>query len=150
MNTRIYALLNQDAKSWWYFRKLRAQGLQKEARSKERDSIKRMLQELRSSLETEGSYATIGYGGTAHYYSANGHVSGIQEGGGHWKAILACGIPTVDVRPMVDAGNWTIRTPMIAVGKEPDPEPYHALSYAPRDVVFKEYKERGALIHNWN
>jgi hypothetical protein len=37
---------------------------------------------------------------------------------------------------------------MIAVGEPPSPPPYHALSYAPLDIVAAAYRAAGAEV--WN
>tara|TARA_R110000787_G_scaffold51907_8_gene122609 strand:+ start:997 stop:1182 length:186 start_codon:yes stop_codon:yes gene_type:complete len=38
--------------------------------------------------------------------------------------------------------------PMIAVGREPDPQPWHALSFAPLSEVARAYAAAGAEVCN--
>ena len=149
MRATLYKLLNKDAKAWWYHKQLREHGDYIEARKHERASIRRHVRDLAQAKLCPGAYALVGYGGCSLYPHEDKSISGISERSGFWLAIITFGIQTLDVRPVIDAGKWTIKTPMIAVGKTPDLAPYHALSYAPRDYVFADYAARGAIIHNW-
>jgi hypothetical protein len=42
----------------------------------------------------------------------------------------------------------SVNGPMAAVGKDADPPPWHALSFAPLGAVAKAYQEAGAEISN--
>jgi hypothetical protein len=41
-----------------------------------------------------------------------------------------------------------VRGPMAAVGEEASPPPYHALSYAPLEVLASAYRAAGADVFN--
>jgi len=50
----LYRLLNEDAKAWWYFRRLREWGQVAEARAKERESIRRCIEHVREAAWSSG------------------------------------------------------------------------------------------------
>lgn len=52
--TTLYALLNADAKAWWYFRKLREWGQAAVARENERESIRTCIRNVRTAAASNG------------------------------------------------------------------------------------------------
>jgi hypothetical protein len=147
--TTLYALLNRDAKAWWYHKQLRERGQTEEARKRERDSIKSDVDTLRKCI-ADGGYASIGRGGWGIHYH-NGTLSGY---GGidspEMQACLMLGIPIVNTRDAdISVAYLACKMPIIAVGKAPDAPPWHGMSYAPLDYVFGKLSEAGALVYNW-
>jgi hypothetical protein len=55
-------------------------------------------------------------------------------------------LPVIDSRMVVfeDVVRAAVPGPMVAVGEEPSPQPYHALSYAPASA----YRAAGAEVFN--
>jgi hypothetical protein len=47
-----------------------------------------------------------------------------------------------------DVVRLAVRGPMVAVGEEASPPPYHALSYAPLAVIAEAYATAGAEVFN--
>jgi hypothetical protein len=47
-----------------------------------------------------------------------------------------------------DVVRLAVRGPMVAVGEEASPPPYHALSFAPLCVVTQAYRAAGAEVFN--
>lgn len=60
----LYHDLNAHAKSWWHHKELRKRGQHKEAREKERKSIRNDIKTIREALATPDAYVTVGGGGT--------------------------------------------------------------------------------------
>ncbi|HLK80440.1 MAG TPA: hypothetical protein VKT99_02950 [Xanthobacteraceae bacterium] len=50
--------------------------------------------------------------------------------------------------PFEDVVRLAVRGPMVAVGEEASPPPYHALSFAPLFVVAQAYRAAGAEVFN--
>jgi hypothetical protein len=63
---------------------------------------------------------------------------------------IAAGLPVIDSRMVVfeDVVQLAVRGPMVAVGEEASPPPYHALSFAPLSVVAQAYRAAGAEVFN--
>jgi hypothetical protein len=59
-------------------------------------------------------------------------------------------LPVIDSRMVVfeDVVRAAVPGPMVAVGEEPSPQPYHALSYAPLVEVASAYRAAGAEVFN--
>jgi hypothetical protein len=102
-----------------------------------------------SALRTEGGHLSIGRGGFTLHYSRGAMLSGYD-----CEAIKACcitaGVPVIDSRMVAfeDVVRLAVRGPMAAVGEEPSPLPYHALSYAPLVTVAEAYRAAGAEVFN--
>jgi hypothetical protein len=47
-----------------------------------------------------------------------------------------------------DVVRLAVHGPMVAVGEEASPPPYHALSFAPLGVVAQAYRAAGAEVFN--
>jgi hypothetical protein len=101
------------------------------------------------ALATEGGHLSIGRGGFSLYFGRGAHLSG-YDCEPVKAACIAAGLPVIDSR-MVDiaaVARLAIKGPMIAVGEQPSPSPYHAFSYAPLAVVAAAYCSAGAEV--WN
>jgi hypothetical protein len=63
---------------------------------------------------------------------------------------IAAGLPVIDSRVVAfeDVVRLAVRGPMVAVGEEASPPPYHALSFAPLGVVAQAYRAAGAEVFN--
>jgi len=151
MNTTLYKLLNDDAKSWWYHHRLREQGQVEEARKLEQESILNDLRHLRLAIQNNG-FLTVGRGGwTLHYGKHNrlqGHGCGLDDA--IPQACLLLGIPVLDTTTIHDARlDETLSIPI--ANTDPDPEPeggYGPWDYAPFEVVARLYATLGATIYN--
>lgn len=95
----IYKLLNREAKNWWYFRQLRQQGNDKEARKRERQSILNAVKTLRNAkrLELRGARWSIQQTNSwlTGYYNADNET--------HYEIIAErLGLPIIDTRNVDD------------------------------------------------
>jgi hypothetical protein len=104
---------------------------------------------ITSALQTEGGHLSIGRGGFILWFGCGSRLSGYDCE--HIKACcIAAGLPVIDSR-MVAFENvvpLAVRGPMVAVGEEASPPPYHALSFAPLCVVAQAYRAAGAEVFN--
>jgi hypothetical protein len=100
------------------------------------------------ALATAGGHLSIGRGGATLYF-ARGWLSGCHPEKIKAEAIAA-GLPVIDSRevPFDAVYDLAVRGPMIAVGEPPGDPPYHALSYAPLEVVAEAYRAAGAEVFN--
>ncbi|WP_206079194.1 hypothetical protein [Allomesorhizobium camelthorni] len=87
--------------------------------------------DIESALATEGGHLSVGRGGFTLHYHYGATLSGYA-----CEAIkaqsIAAGLPVIDSR-LVDLGaalQLAVNGPLVAVGREPDPAPWHGLSYA--------------------
>jgi hypothetical protein len=105
--------------------------------------------DIASALATEGGHLSIGRGGFILHYRDGAMLSGY--GCEAIKAqCIAGGLPVIDSR-CVDfdlAVQLTLGGPLVAVGREPEPAPWHGLSYASLHVVATRYAAAGAEICN--
>ena len=104
---------------------------------------------IAQALTVPGGHLFIGHGGFSLRFARGATHSGYacQE---IKSACIAAGLPVIDARP-VDYGalvSLVFCGPMIAVGHDPDPQPWHSLSFAPLDVVAACYAHKGAEV--WN
>jgi hypothetical protein len=104
---------------------------------------------IASALGTEGGHLSIGRGGFILYYAGGARLSGydcepIKE------CCIAAGLPVIDSRMVTfeDVVRLAVSGPMPAVGEDPSPPPYHALSYAPLAVLANAYRPAGAEVFN--
>lgn len=141
----LYSILNQDAQSWWHYKALRKAGQVKEARQKERESIRSSIRHLRATIKN-GGHLSYGRGGYTLSMGGGGSLSGYGESG----TVAACvhlGIPFIDTRTIPDSKiSKTINLPMISCN--PDAAPWGSMSYAPLEVVAAAYESLGATLHN--
>jgi hypothetical protein len=104
---------------------------------------------ISSALRTEGGHLSIGRGGFTLYYSRGARLNGYN-----CETIKACciaaGLPVIDSRVVAleDVVRLAVRGPMVAVGEEASPAPYHALSFAPLCAVAQAYRAAGAEVFN--
>jgi hypothetical protein len=106
-------------------------------------------EDIAQALVTEGGYLSIGrYGFTLHF-GAGVMLSGYDCDGIKAECIAA-GLPIIDSRqaPFEKLVRVVLRGPIVAVGRAPDPEPYHALSFAPLAYVAELYRSIGADVRN--
>jgi hypothetical protein len=91
---------------------------------------------IASALRTDGGHLSIGRGGFTLYCARGARISGYDCD--EIKACcIAAGLPVIDSRMVAfeDIICLAVRGPMVAVGEEASPPPYHALSYAPLAVI---------------
>lgn len=105
--------------------------------------------DIASALATEGGHLSIGRGGFTLHYRDGAMLSGYG-----CEAIkaqsIAAGLPVIDSRCVAFdlAVQLALGGPLVAVGREPEPAPWHCLSYAPLHSVAIRYAAAGAEI--WN
>lgn len=105
--------------------------------------------DIASAFATEGGHLSIGRGGFILHYRNGAMLSGYD-----CEAIkaqsIAVGLPVIDSRlvEFVAAAQLAVKGPLVAVGREPDPAPWHSLSYAPLSAVAAAYVAAGAEV--WN
>jgi hypothetical protein len=101
-----------------------------------------------SALRTEDGHLSIGRGGFTLYYARGASLSGYD-----CERVKACciaaGLPVIDSRMVAfeDVVRLAVNGPM-AVGEEPSPAPYYALSCAPLAVLANAYLAAGAEVFN--
>jgi hypothetical protein len=104
---------------------------------------------ITSALQTEGGHLSLGRGGFILWFGCGARLSGYDCE--HIKACcIAAGLPVIDSRmvPFEDVVHLAVRGPIVAVGEEASPLPYHALSFAPLGVVAQAYRAAGAEVFN--
>jgi hypothetical protein len=100
---------------------------------------------IMSALQTKGGHLSIGRGGFILWFGRGCRLSG--DDCEHAKACcIAAGLPVIDSRMVAfeDVVRLAVNGPMVAVGEEASPPPYHALSFAPLGVVGEAYRAAGA------
>lgn len=100
------------------------------------------------ALATPGGHLAVGRGGATLYFG-DGWLSGCHPEEIK-AACIAAGLPVIDSRAVSFEAVYglAVRGPMIAVNREPGPEPWGALSYAPLAVVAEAYRAAGAEVFN--
>ena len=104
---------------------------------------------ISGALRTEGGHLSIGRGGFTLYFGCGARLSGYDCES--FKACcIAAGLPVIDSRMVAfeDVVRLAVRGPMVAVGEEVSRPPYHALSFAPLNVVAQAYRAVGAEVFN--
>ena len=106
--------------------------------------------DIASALATESGYLAVGRGGFILHFR-----NGAMRSGYDCEAIkaqcIAAGLPVIDSRS-VDFGaaaGLALNGPMAAVGRKPDPAPWHGLSYAPLSAIAAAYAAAGAEVWNF-
>lgn len=98
--------------------------------------------------QTVGGHLDIGRGGfTLHFGTSR--LSGYDCD--QIKSLcIAAGLPVIDSReaPIDIVAKLAVNGPMIAVNRDPDPHPWHALAYAPLGAVAAAYRRAGAEVVN--
>ena len=154
MKSWLYAALDSEARRWWYHRQLRDQGQTAEARDRERQSIRRALKTWRSVLAVEGGHVSVGLGGHTVHYAEGATLSGydnMQTPNGDPQIAVRLGVPVIDTtttrRGEAMASAW--KSPMVAVGRDPDAEP-GALNFRPLAEVAAFKAQHGATLYNFD
>jgi len=104
---------------------------------------------ITSALQTEGGHLSIGRGCVTLHFGRGARLSGYDCES--FKACcIAAGLPVIDSRMVAfeHVVRLAVRGPMVAVGEEASPAPYHALSFAPLSVVARAYRAAGAEVFN--
>lgn len=118
---------------------------------------------IERALATEGGHLLIGHGSYTIYH-AQGWLSGCCPDTVK-RMCLAAGLPVIDARRVpfdaighspilrrnvgeADTARIAISGTMVAVGREPSPEPYTALSCPPLATVASLYQAAGADVRN--
>lgn len=105
--------------------------------------------DIAAALATPGGHLSIGRGGFTLHYSHSAMLSGY--GCEAIKAqCIAAGLPIIDSRGVAFdvVVHLTLGGPLVAVGREAEPAPWHGLSYAPLRAVALRYAAAGAEV--WN
>jgi len=124
--SKLYRLLNREAKSWWYHRQLRGLGQHAEARRLERASIRHTLEVIRKArLLVIGLRGNVGI-----ELCDGGSVSAYDPA--FYDAILPECVPRVDLRG--EGHDHEVRVYMFAVnGPLPKDEAPEKPTYGPFD-----------------
>lgn len=149
MNTIILRVLRGEAKSWWAHQDLRNAGKTKEAQARERQSIRHQTDTIRKTLASNNAYISCGRGGTT-IHAKNMTVSsyGSLKHFATARVLIAMGVPFVNTH-LVANPIQLIALPLVAVGRDPEPEPWTSMSYAPLDVYLKRAQSLGASVANF-
>ncbi len=109
----------------------------------------RYTTDIEAALKTAGGHLSIGRGGFTLHYGNGARLSGYDIEPIKAECIAA-GLPVIDslAAPFDAVAELAIRGPMIAVGRDPDPEPWHSLSFASLQAIARNYAEAGAEV--WN
>jgi hypothetical protein len=104
---------------------------------------------IEQALATEGGHLTIGRGGFSLHFGQGARLTGddIET----IKAeCIAVGLPVIDSLGVEfdRVADIVVRGPIVAVGCDPDPQPWRALSFVPLRHVATSYAAAGAEI--WN
>ncbi|CAM5278264.1 hypothetical protein ATER59S_00358 [Aquamicrobium terrae] len=105
--------------------------------------------DIASALATEGGHLAVGRGGFILHFRNGAMLSGYDCETIKAQCIAA-GLPVIDSRPVdiSDVAKLALKGPMIAVGRKPDPTPWHGFSYAPLGEIAAAYAAAGAEV--WN
>lgn len=144
---RLYRILDDDARRWWYYVELRREGAVAEARKRERASIRHSLTTLREAL-AGGGHLAIGRGGWTLHVSDNRrveHYGGITAPTP--RACLLLGIPVLDSTTVPDNRHVDlIRLPMVGIQRT-STRPWGSLSFAPFGYVAARQVALGATLY---
>lgn len=152
----VYSALNAKAKAWWHHQDLRRAGKAKEARERERESIRNSLRTLRQAV-----LFTVGEGGFTVHCAAQRTPNGVTTSrlsgycdGSEYSAPLRCvrpEVPQVNTRDMEFAAKIPLsRAPLPATDREDPPKDdgtYGGWSYTPIPVYLAIYEGMGATVH---
>jgi hypothetical protein len=107
------------------------------------------IESIESALAVSGGHLSIGRGGYVLHYAEGSTLSG-YDCDTIKQACIARGLPVIDSRnvSLEKVIELAFRGPMIAVGRDANPPPWHALSYAPLPIVAAAYRNAGAEVFN--
>lgn len=105
--------------------------------------------DIAAALATPGGHLSIGRGGFTLHYRDGAMLAGYGCEPIKAQSIKA-GLPVIDSRNVnFDMTlQLTLSGPLVAVGREAEPAPWHGLSYAPLQAVALRYAATGAEV--WN
>jgi hypothetical protein len=105
--------------------------------------------DIAAALKTPGGHLSLGRGGFILHYGDGAMLSGYDCDAIKTQSIAA-GLPVIDSRCVAFdvVVQLTLGGPLVAVGRAPEPAPWHGLSYAPLHAVAIRYAAAGAEI--WN
>lgn len=150
MNVWILRRLRAETQKWWAHVALRERGETEEARARERISMRSDLDVIRKTLANPGTYISCGVGGTTIHYARGCTLRSYSplEQFATALILVEIGLPFVDTRP-ARAKHRLIGLPLVAVGHDPDPEPWSSMSYAPLEEYGIRARSLGAVLANW-
>ena len=149
MNAWILRCLRAETRAWWAHMALRERGEVAEAASRERQSIRSDLDTLRKTIATPGAYVSAGIGGTTIHYARGCTLRSYSplERFAIAQVLVRIGTPLIDTRS-VEQTHRLVTLPMVAVGHDPDPEPWGGFCYAPLPVYAACAAALGARTEN--
>jgi hypothetical protein len=105
--------------------------------------------DIAAALATPGGHLSIGRGGFTLHYRDGAMRSGYGCEPIKAQSIKA-GLPVIDSRGVAFdvVVHLTLAGPLVSVGREAEPAPWHGLSYAPLQAVALRYAAAGAEV--WN
>ena len=112
-------------------------------------SPSRYKPDIDAALNTVGGHLSIGRGGFTLHFGNGARLSGYDIEPIKAECIAA-GLPVIDslAAPFDAVAELAIGGPMIAVGRDPDPEPWHSLSFGSLQAIARNYADAGAEV--WN
>lgn len=149
MNVWILRRLRAETREWWAHVALRQRGEIAEATMRERRSIRSNLDVIRKTLANAGAYVSTGIGGTTIHYARGCALSSYTplEQFAVARILVEIGLSLVDTWPVANA--WRLLDlPLVAVGHDPDAEPWTGMSYAPLCVYAARAAALGARTEN--
>ena len=104
---------------------------------------------VRQALAVEGGHLFLGPNGAVLHFAPGARASGFPCEAIK-AACLAAGLPVIDCRAVSFRPLYAVvvEGPMVAVGKPPDPQPWHSLSDAPLAHVAALYHAAGGAVSN--
>ena len=104
---------------------------------------------VRQALAVEGGHLFLGPNGTVLHFAPGARARGFPCEALK-AACLAAGLPVIDCRaaPFRLLYAVVVEGPTVAVGKPPDPRPWHSLSDVPLAHVAALYHAAGAAVSN--
>lgn len=103
---------------------------------------------IEQAKQTAGGHLQIGRGGFTLHFGAS-RLSGYDCD--QIKSLcITAGLPVIDSRdaPFDLVAKLAVSGPMVAVNRDPDPHPWHALAFAPLGAIAAAYRRAGAEIFN--
>ncbi|PZX14233.1 hypothetical protein LX81_03032 [Palleronia aestuarii] len=149
MKVWILRRLRAETRAWWAHLALRQRGEIAEAAARERASVRSDLDVIRKTRANPGAYVSCGIGGTTIHYARGCTLSSYSplEHVATAQVLVEMGLPLIDTRPVVNK-HRIIGLPLVAVGHDPDPEPWRSMSYAPLCVYAARAAALGARTRN--
>ncbi|TRD17299.1 hypothetical protein [Palleronia caenipelagi] len=149
MKTWILRELRGAAQRWWAHQALRDAGEVAEARRREHGKIRSDMEIIRNALSTTGAYISVGRGGAYVHFGQGctlSHPGGLEHLATA-RVLRRAGLPLIDTTT-VDRPERIMSLPMVAVGREPDLPPWHALSYVPLSAYAARAIKLGARVES--